>query len=149
MMHPLIPRWVVQGTGNETFLSTAGSISVSVVFANRFYVNARDSSKVSITEIFLGTPFAGQLFSPAFKTNYSDPILSIRTDRGDATVRGISGSPLAPAVTGHVFVDIASQLGKVKVQVNGGGFNGNYSVVSRRGKAIVEIGGDSAPLSGE
>lgn len=138
----------LQGTGNETYVSSEGDISASVVFANRFMVQGRGPAKVSLTEIFLGSSNAGTLFSPAIKSNYSDPILWAHTERGDISVLGMSGSPLVPAVTGHIFMDIASQLGKIRVQVNGGGFNGNYSVLSRRGKGVVEISGKRAPLSG-
>jgi len=69
-------------------------------------------------------------------------------DRGDISILGFSGSPLAPLTTGHLFVDVATALGSVKVEINGGGFNGNYTAKAR-GKTIVEVDGSSAPLSGK
>ena len=134
--------------GNNTFVSSGGPISASVVFGNCMYFDARGDAKLSILEVFLGSINPGTLFRPKVLTNYSDPVLWAHSERGDISVLGLSGSPLNAAVTGHIFIDVATQLGAIKAEINGGGFNGNYSVTSLRGKSIVEIDGEKGPLSG-
>lgn len=113
------------------------------------YFDARAGAKLGLLQLFLGTTYPGALFKPQLSTNYSDPLLWAHSDRGDISILGFSGSPLAPLTTGHLFVDVATALGSVKVEINGGGFNGNYTAKSARGKTIVEVDGSSAPLSGK
>lgn len=119
------------------------------MLGNRVYFDAREGAKISIVQSFLGSTSPGALFAPPIVGNYSDPLLWAHADRGDITILGFSASPLAPNVAGHLFVDVASQLGSLKVEINGGGFTGNYSATSVRGKSIVEIDGNHGPLSGE
>ena len=104
---------------------------------------------MSVLEAFLGAPSPGALFKPAVVGNYSDPLLWAHTDRGDISILGFSSSPLSPSAAGRLSVDVASQLGSLKVEINGGGFTGSYSVTSLRGKSVVEIDGNNGPLSGE
>ena len=143
------PRPCVQLYGNRTFVSSAGPISASVVLGNQLFLEGREGAKVSVVEAFLGAPSPGALFKPPVVGNYSDPLLWAHTDRGDITILGFSSSPLSPTAAGRLSVDVASQLGSLKVEINGGGFSGSYSVTSLRGKSVVEIDGNNGPLSGE
>lgn len=133
----------LQESGNETIVSTAGKISLSVIFANRFYVNALGDNDVSLVELFMGSSNPGASINPPIATNYSEPGAWITTKSGDITILGIGGNPLATSFASISSMFLVSDSGKIKVEVNGGGITAPYNVQSDKGEAIVEINGVS------
>ena len=84
----------LQAFNNETFVSSAGKITGSVVITNRMTVRALGSSNVAFIELFAGCPAPGEaLFKPPILGNYSAPMADISVDKGDIQILGIGGSP--------------------------------------------------------
>jgi len=137
----------LQTSGNETFVTTAGKIAISVVFANRMHVTALGDTDVSVVELFLGCTNPGAAINPPIDTatNYSDPGAWITTESGDITILGIGGNPLATSFANIASLFLTSDSGKIKVEVNGGGINAPYNVQSDKGEVVVEI--DGRPVS--
>ena len=129
---PIFLATFIQATGNETFISTSGSISATGVFFNRLTVDARGDSKVTLIETFMGLGPPGILVVPNVTASipFGDPLLSVRTDRGDIYAVGVGAGP-AGSFAGFLSVDMASNLGNIKMEVSGGGFVGACS--ARRG----------------
>jgi len=141
----------VQGYGNETYITSGGgNVAMSAVFGNRIYVDTGDAGKLSLVEVFLGLKSPGNLVLPVpdLYAPYGDPLFYGRTSRGGITVLGIANSPLDADFAGLMSVDLASDIGDVKVEVNGGGFAGRYDVSSARGRAVVELEGRVSDLTG-
>jgi hypothetical protein len=141
---------MLQATGNATYVSTHNAdVSMSAVVSNQLFVNTDGAGKVSMVEGFFGiaTPASGSssLVVPYSSAtgNYSLPRCIINTDRGDVVIDGIGNSPSNGAYADVLTLDLRSNLGSVKVEVNGGGVNANYTLVSERGREIVEIDGQS------
>ena len=152
----------LQGAGNETFLTTGGKLSASSCFVNRLVAQVSGLSAMSLTVIFGGinanksSPLdflppdlkLYQLFSPPLGDTYVLPDLTAISDLGDITALAIGGNPSATEFANLMSLHFASVDGKVKVEVNGGGLNANYSVSSGFASAVVEIDGKAAPLTG-
>lgn len=138
--------------GNQTTIRTSGKISVSAAFVNRLSVEAVGTSSVSLVEVFAGinasTISATATFSPAV-TSLALPDVTVNSDVGDITVWGVGGNPASEAFADILSLHFHSNDGKIKVEVNGGGVNANYSVTSGSGSAIVEIDGESVDTVGE
>jgi hypothetical protein len=139
----------LQAYNNETYVTSGGKISATVVITNRIYITGKGEADVSILELFAGAPAPGEgLFNPPIYGNFSDPLAYVSVDRGDITILGIGGSPASSAYANIMSMFLYATVGKVKVQANGGGLNGNYTVRSARGQAIVELDGRPGPLTG-
>jgi hypothetical protein len=127
-------------------------VSASATFVNRIVIDVGPGfNGVSIAELFAGINISGaeDIFSPTVKgRSYAVPDVVVTTDLGDITVLGIGGNPAASAFANLVSLHFRTVDGKIKMEVNGGGINANYSVSARSG-AIVEIDGESQPLQGE
>jgi hypothetical protein len=137
----------LQTSGNETFVSTDADISVSAMFANKAYINAGPSGKVSVVESFFGCASVGALLKP--QINFTLPGLQINTDRGAISILGIGGNPSSEAFSDIVSLDLLSATGSIKVEVNGGGINAPYALSSDRGSVIVELDGVQADATGK
>ena len=139
----------VQAGGNETFISTGGKVSITAGFFNRLFVDVTGLSGVSAIELFMGVGSPGLLVLPnaTGQVPYADPLLHVRADVGDVTIDGVGGTT-GGNWANALSMDLATGLGNIKVELSGGGFNGNYSVASDRGSSIVEVAGSTAPLTG-
>jgi hypothetical protein len=133
-------------------VTTKGKVSASAVFCNRIVINVGPGfNGVSIAELFAGINISGgeEIFAPSIKgRTYSVPDVRVTTDLGDITVLGIGGNPAAAAFANLVSLHFATVDGKIRMEVNGGGINANYSVSAQSG-AVVEIDGEPQPLRGE
>lgn len=143
----------LQASGNETTVAThEASISISAAIVNRLIVSTDGAGKVSVVEGFIGSstpqPGSSSIVVPYLATNYSLPLLSITTERGDISILGVGGSPTGGDHANLMSLDLRAGLGSVKVDVNGGGINANYTLVSDRGTEIAEIDGRPAPAAG-
>jgi hypothetical protein len=146
---PITMANFLQAFNNETFVTSGGKISVSVAFSNRMYITGKGEADVSIIELFAGSPAPGKdLFNPPILGNYSAPLARIQVDRGDINILGIGGSPTGTVFSNMMSLLLYANVGKVKVEVNGGGLNGPYRVISEKGKAVVEVDGRPGALSG-
>jgi hypothetical protein len=146
---PITMSNFLQAYNNETYVTSGGKISATVVITNRIYITGKGEADVSILELFAGAPAPGEgLFNPPIYGNFSDPLAYVSVDRGDITILGIGGSPASSAYANIMSMFLYATVGKVKVQANGGGLNGNYTVRSARGQAIVELDGRPGPLTG-
>jgi len=153
----------LQGAGNQTLVSTRGKVSSSATFVNRLLVTTQGGGSVSLTEVFAGinssTPLnfdlggallslsVSELFTPN-PGYYSLPLVSVSTDFGDVSVLGIGGNPQSPLFADYLSLDFRSVDGSIKMEINGGGVNANYSVSSGAASALVEIDGNSRALTG-
>ena len=146
---PITMANFLQAFNNETFVSTAGKITGSVVITNRMTVRALGSANVAFIELFAGCPAPGKdLFKPPVEGNYSAPMADISVDKGDIQILGIGGSPASSAYANVMSLYLRSGVGKIKVEVNGGGLNGNYTATSARGRTTVEVDGRPGATSG-
>ena len=61
-----------------------------------------------------------------------------------------AADPDAPAeqFTSYLVVDLTTTEGAITVQINGGGFNGPYTLDSKHGQSTVEVNGVEGPLTG-
>ena len=72
----------------------------------------------------------------------------ISVDKGDIQILGIGGSPASSAYANVMSLYLRSGVGKIKVEVNGGGLNGNYTAHSNRGRTTVEVDGRPGATTG-
>ncbi len=114
---------------------------------NRLVINVGPGfGSVSLVEVFAGinTYAAEPLFTPSVgwgtTVYYSAPDVVVTTDLGDINVLGIGGSPTSPDFANKVSLYFNTVDGKIKMEVNGGGLNANYSISSPV-SAIVEVNG--------
>ena len=134
----------LEAYGNETYITSngGGSINMASTFINRAIVSTVAAGKVSVTFDFMGAPTppadTSSLVWPYPPRNYSLPLLKITTDRGDIAIIGAGGSPTGDFAD-FASLDVRSNLGNIKAEVNGDGINANYSVSSGKGSQIVEI----------
>ena len=139
----------LEAYGNETYITSngGGSINMASTFINRAIVSTVAAGKVSVTFDFMGAPTppadSSSLVWPYPPRNYSLPLLKITTDRGDVAIIGAGGSPTGDFAD-VASLDVRSNLGSIKAEVNGDGINANYSVTSGKGSQIVEIIGAQA-----
>jgi len=146
---PITMSNFLQAYNNETYVSSGGKISATIVITNRIYITGKGEADVSILELFAGAPAPGaDLFKPSIEGNFSEPLAFIKVDRGDITILGIGGSPASSSYANIMSLYTYATVGKVKVQANGGGLNGKYNVRSAKGQAIVELDGRPGPLTG-
>jgi hypothetical protein len=146
---PITMSNFLQAYNNETYVSSGGKISATIVITNRIYITGKGEADVSILELFAGAPAPGEgLFKPPILGNFSEPLAFIKVDRGDITILGIGGSPASSTYSNIMSLYTYATVGKVKVQANGGGLNGKYNVRSAKGQAIVELDGRPGPLTG-
>jgi hypothetical protein len=146
---PITMANFLQAFNNETFVSSAGKITGSVVITNRMTVRALGSASVAFIELFAGCPAPGKdLFKPPVEGNYSAPMADISVDKGDIQILGIGGSPASSAYANVMSLYLRSGVGKIKVEVNGGGLNGNYTAHSNRGRTTVEVDGRPGATTG-
>jgi hypothetical protein len=96
-----------------------------------------------------GVTKAAPLFSPWDPVNasYVLPDVIVTTDLGDIAVLGIGGAPTSPEFANLVSLHFFTVDGKIKMEVNGGGINANYTVKSGT-RSIVEIDGVSVAPTG-
>jgi len=96
-----------------------------------------------------GATVAAPLFSPWDPVNafYVLPDVIVTTDLGDISVLGIGGSPTSPEFANLVSLHFRTVDGKIKMEVNGGGINANYSVHSGV-RAVVEVDGVAVGTQG-
>jgi len=146
---PITMSNFLQAFNNETFVSSAGKISGSIVISNRMTVRALGDADVSFIELFAGCPPPGaDLFKPTIAGNYSAPLADISVEKGDITILGIGGSPASAAYANVMSLFLRSGVGKIKLEVNGGGLNGNYSASSVHGRTTVEVDGKPGATKG-
>ena len=146
---PITMANFLQAYNNETFVSTAGKITGSVVITNRITVRALGIASVAFIELFAGCPAPGKdLFKPEILGNYTEPMADISVDKGDIQILGIGGSPASSAYANVMSLYLRSTVGKIKVEVNGGGLNGNYTASSDRGRTTVEVDGRPGATKG-
>jgi hypothetical protein len=154
---------LLQGAGNETRVSTRGSVAASATFVNRLVVSTADAGAVSLVALFVGINSSSQLsfdlgsvkvelpllalFNPQ-PADYSAPLVAASTDFGDISALSLGGNPQASGFANVVSVDFRSRDGAIKLEVNGGGINADYDVSSGAANAIVEVDGRPAPLRG-
>lgn len=137
-------------------------MNAAAVFSNVLDIVVSGSSKVSVTEAFLGlaSPYvdptddcaAGDIpFNPAFVfgQNYSYPLLRVITDRGDVAITGVGGDPRSETNSLRDSLYVTSVAGDVKVEVSGNGIAANYTLVSDKGKTTVEVDGLAQPATGQ
>lgn len=60
---------------------------------------------------------------------------------------GIGGNPAVAQFANLMSLHFHTVDGKIKMEVNGGGLNANYTVMARSG-AIIEVDGEPQPLKG-
>jgi hypothetical protein len=132
-------------------VTTAGKASLSACFVNHLVVNVGPGfGGVSLVELFVGinVSSAETIFVPTLKgRTYAKPDVYVNTDLGDISVLGIGGNPAAAAFANLVSLYFRTVDGKIRMEVNGGGINANYTVSAKSG-AIVEVDGESRPLQG-
>jgi len=145
---------LLMASGNQTSLEVDGkSLSGSALFSNRVKVNA-GSATLSIAEAFIGvaTPtgnLAGN-FKPRIQGfNYSIPAVDMSTRRGKISLIGLGAAPADADLhfASNMQVDLVTRKGSIKVEVNGGGYIGNYTTQSS-GRVTVEIEEQSAGRTG-
>lgn len=122
---PIFLTTFIQATGNQTFVSTSGKVSATGAFFNRLSVVTSGDGAVSFIEIFLGLAPPGILVVPNVTASVplGDPLLYVRTERGDISCLGAGGSA-GGSYGGYLSVDMASSLGNINLEVGGGGFVG-------------------------
>ena len=119
----------VQAFGNETYVtSSGGDITMTAVFGNRIFADA-DKGKLSSTVIFLGLKPPGNLVLPVVDLiyPYGEPLFYGRSTRGTISAINVANNPADADFAGRLSVDLASDLGNVKVEISGGGFAGECS----------------------
>ena len=155
---------LLQGAGEETTVTSGGAVSVAASFVNRLNIFTRGAAGVSFVALFLGIDSSSILsfeLSPTVKLSeplsklfnphldaYALPKVTVSTDFGDVSALSIGGNPQSSSFADYVSVDFRSIDGAIKLEVNGGGINSNYTVSSGAALAVVEIDGNPAPLSG-
>lgn len=160
---PVYLNNMIQGAGNETTVVTRGKVSASACFANRLVVNTLGGGAVGLAVVYAGinssTPLnfdlggttlaltVSELFTPT-PGNYSLPLVAVNTDYGDVSILGMGGNPQSSIFADYLSLDVRSVDGSIKVELNGGGINANYSVSSGLASAVVEIDGQPSSLTG-
>lgn len=139
---------VIQASGNQTFISSGSDMALSAVFANYLDVRATGAAKVSAYVVYVGLTETPGLFRPSYAKNYTAPALVATTDYGTLTVIGFGGNPSNGSYANAASAILHSNLADVKLEVNGGGFNGNYTAASAHGNTFVEVVGALAGGSG-
>ena len=144
----------LSASGNETYVTSTngGSITSGVSIINRAFFATTGGGKISIVVDYMGaaTPPADESspVRPLAPYKYALPLLSLVSDRGDISVLGCGGSPSNATFANYASLSADSNLGNVKIEVNGDGLNAPYRVTADRGSSVVEIDGRPAPNSG-
>ena len=156
---------LLQGAGNETRVSTRGNVAVSATFVNSLSIATRDSGSVSLVALFAGIDSTArlafelspsvkldlelaELFNPHLNGSYVLPKVAVSTDFGDVSGLSMGGNPQSSSFADVFSLDFRSIDGAIKLEVNGGGINADYTVSSGAASAIVELDGLAAPLTG-
>ncbi|KAA0163503.1 hypothetical protein FNF31_02897 [Cafeteria roenbergensis] len=141
--------------GNITRVKlTGGTFTANVIYSNRVLVDGTAGGNSAILEAFLGIGTLKTGVDPPLTTNYSKPGLIANHPSGSIKVTGIGAAPAAdpdaPAeqFTSFMVVDLTTTEGPITVQINGGGFNGPYTLDTKHGQATVELNGVEGPLTG-
>ena len=123
----IILNGFVQAYGNYTRITSGGgSMSFTAYFGNYVYADTGDGpGKMSLTAVFMGLDSPGSAILPV-QPNTTAPAWVGRTSRGDISIVSFGATPGDAVKAGALTVDLASQLGDIKVEVNGGGFAGTY-----------------------
>lgn len=131
---------MLQASGNYTRMYTKeGNIKFSTIICNSIDILA-DEGSITGVELLLGaeTPKAGYYPLPE---PYALPHARLQTRQKDISLLGLGGSPLLDGASKHLFVQLITDTGNVKVEVNGGGFEGTYDLRSGDGSVLAEING--------
>lgn len=140
-------------SGNLTFIRTKASVSGSFVFANYMDVKSYEGS-ISFTELFLGLNSPPEGFFPEDMDRFNNTIPGIEATAKKGAISlvglsaGILGSDSGDDWADDLRIKASSVAGNVKMQVNGGGYNGHYCTYSKFGQSPVEINGRDAPSKG-
>jgi len=137
----------LQLSGNETFITTANDVSLSVAYANKLMVTTTGTGKISVLEAFIGLA-PSDLVKPPVVGNYTTPLFYLHAESGGISVLGFGNNPSSTIYADTMSVDVASSKGDVKVEINGGGYNGKYTASAPRGLTLVEVDGQPVDSSG-
>ena len=140
-------------SGNLTYIRTASSITGSFMFAN--YVDAVSTSgSISFLELFLGLDTPAEEFFPDNVEPFNNtlPGIEATANKGSVSLVGLSAGLLNSNPNedwaDDLRIKLSSISGNVKMQINGGGYNGHYCTHSKFGRSPVEINGRKVPSKG-
>ena len=114
-------------------------------------ISSTGNSNVNMAVVFVGllaNAVAGVEYIPALQGNYSLPGIYCTTVSGDVTVLGVGNNPSSESFADVLSLVFRSRDGKIKVEINGGSVNANYSISSGAGSAVFEIDGDAVANQG-
>lgn len=127
--------------GTATYFETgSGDVHIEAITSNSLYVTT-DTGSISMLEIFIGlTP------SSLDPLPYPNASMAVTTQSGSISILGVGGTP-GSDFGSKLLADVSSETGDIKVEVNGGGFEGAYSA-SAGGELEVSVAGQAAPATG-
>lgn len=138
----------IQLFGNRTIVRTSNDVSASAAFVNVLDIEVTKAASVSLVACFVGSEAPTEGFYPPVTDDYSPPLIRVYTATGSISALGVGGNPGDAAYANVTSVDFFSRTGSIKLEANGGGVNADYEVSSAIGRAVVEIDGEMAPLTG-
>ena len=116
-----LSTWL-QAFGNETFVSTSGSVSVTAMLTNRLIVQLTGMGSFTCYVGLFGLSNGGPLVKPLVVGYYATPLLSVSTENG--AIRAIAVQALANATSTNIR--LSSVLGNIKVEMASDGFFGEW-----------------------